>query len=185
MIWFSADAHFYHSNILKFQNRPFRDIAHMHEMMIGWHNELVAPDDDVYLLGDFAFGGPQQVNRVIDRLNGSLHLVPGSHDKRYNEWNLDVLPPIYELNGCMGNTGWNKIMPIVLCHYAMRVWPKSHHGSWHLFGHSHGKLPASKNSFDVGVDSWDYRPVSLDMVCKKMKEDAARIDATPPKYLPS
>jgi hypothetical protein len=33
--------------------------------------------------------------------------------------------------------------PIVLCHYAMRVWNRSHHGAWHLYGHSRGNLPAA------------------------------------------
>ncbi len=36
--------------------------------------------------------------------------------------------------------------PIVICHYAMRVWNRSHHGAWHLYGHSHGNLPDTPTS---------------------------------------
>ena len=58
---------------------------------------------------------------------------------------------------------------IVLCHYSMRKWNKSHYGSWHLYGHSHGNLPPLGLSFDVGVDTNDYYPYSLDDVSNKMK----------------
>ncbi|MFK5004710.1 hypothetical protein ACI4AP_29375, partial [Klebsiella pneumoniae] len=51
---------------------------------------------------------------------------------------------------------------IVLCHYAMEVWNKSHHQAWHLYGHSHGSLPDNPNAkkFDVGVDCHNYTPLS-------------------------
>src|ERR1700739_2009266 len=70
---------------------------------------------------------------------------------------------------------------IVLCHYAMQVWHGSHKGSWHLYGHSHGMLPESHTcpnchfeqpspalKFDVGVDCWDFYPVSIEEVKAKM-----------------
>ena len=58
---------------------------------------------------------------------------------------------------------------IVLCHYAMRVWDGSHYNSWMLYAHSHGKLESQGKSFDVGVDCWNYVPVSFDQVVEKMK----------------
>jgi calcineurin-like phosphoesterase family protein len=59
---------------------------------------------------------------------------------------------------------------IVLCHYAMRVWSRSHYGAWHLYGHSHGSLedlPTSL-SFDVGIDCHDHYPLCYDDVKWKM-----------------
>jgi calcineurin-like phosphoesterase family protein len=50
----------------------------------------------------------------------------------------------------------------------MRVWERSDHGSWHLFGHTHGKLKGIGKSFDVGVDCTDFEPLSLDKVAEKM-----------------
>jgi len=59
---------------------------------------------------------------------------------------------------------------IVLCHYAMRAWDRSHYGSWHLYGHSHGTLPGYGLSFEVAVDCWDFRPVGLDVMAARMGE---------------
>ena len=55
---------------------------------------------------------------------------------------------------------------IVLCHYAFRVWNVSHHGSYHLYGHSHGSLEDDPNalSFDIGVDCHDFYPLSYEEV---------------------
>ena len=57
-----------------------------------------------------------------------------------------------------------------MSHYAHRTWDKSHHGSLHLYGHSHGTLPGVGRSMDVGVDSTDmnsdFTPFLLDDVIK-------------------
>jgi calcineurin-like phosphoesterase family protein len=59
---------------------------------------------------------------------------------------------------------------ITLCHYAMKVWNKAHHGAWQLFGHSHGTLPDDPNALqlDVGVDSWDFTPVTVEQIYDRM-----------------
>ena len=55
--------------------------------------------------------------------------------------------------------------PIVICHYATRVWNCSPHGAWHLYGHSHGNLPDTPSlSMDVGVDTHDFRPWYFDEI---------------------
>ncbi|KKL95432.1 hypothetical protein LCGC14_1854620, partial [marine sediment metagenome] len=51
--------------------------------------------------------------------------------------------------------------PITLCHYAMRVWDKSHFNSWQLYGHSHGTLNGIGKQYDVGVDANNFLPVSF------------------------
>jgi calcineurin-like phosphoesterase family protein len=57
---------------------------------------------------------------------------------------------------------------ITLCHYSMRSWEMSHYASWHLYGHHHGTLEPYGLSFDVGVDCWNYYPISLEQVAEKM-----------------
>ena len=59
---------------------------------------------------------------------------------------------------------------IFLCHYAMRVWNKSHWNVPHLYGHSHGNLPSQGLSFDIGVDCHNYFPVSMKRVLLKFQE---------------
>jgi calcineurin-like phosphoesterase family protein len=61
----------------------------------------------------------------------------------------------------------------------MRIWNRSHHGTWHLYGHSHGSLEHSPNgrSFDVGVNLWDYKPLSFEQVYDEMnKRKISKID---------
>lgn len=157
MIWFTGDTHFNHTNIIRFCNRPFSDVIEMNETMIDNWNRIVKPNDDIYHVGDFGFG---EVGYIIKRLNGKKYLVRGSHDKSIFPYKneFEDIAQIMEVEN------------VVLCHYAMRVWPKSHYGSWHLFGHSHGKLEGQGKSFDVGVDCWDFYPISLDKVKSEMKK---------------
>ena len=70
---------------------------------------------------------------------------------------------------------------IVLLHYGMRVWPRSHHGAIHLYGHSHGNLPGDNQSVDVGVDypEWAMRPVSLPEIMGHLKTLPARDPGQP------
>jgi calcineurin-like phosphoesterase family protein len=117
----------------------------------------------VYHVGDFCFSEKGQ--GILDQLNGNKHLILGNHDKegrKLRGWaSIEKLREIY-----VGN------QMIVLCHYAMRVWNKSHHGTWHLYGHSHGSLPDDPNSlsFDVGVDCHDYKPLEFEDVARIMKK---------------
>jgi calcineurin-like phosphoesterase family protein len=166
MIWFSADFHLGHggkdgkSGILKYCHRPFLDVDEMDEEIIRRWNSCVDHSDTGYILGDFCFGNPI---KYYDRLKGRIVcVIPGSHDKELSKLPGEfTLPPIFTLN-------LDPVLSITLCHYSMRSWPKSHHASWHLFGHHHGKLEPHGLSFDVGVDCWDFYPVSLDEVAKKM-----------------
>jgi len=61
---------------------------------------------------------------------------------------------------------------IVLCHYALRVWNRSNRGSWHLYGHSHGRLPEMPTSLsmDVGIDTHEFRPWHYDEIVGVMEK---------------
>ena len=70
-IWFTSDHHFGHANIIKYTERPFNSVGHMNASMIGSWNGVVAPDDTVYYLGDFAMQ-PHLVAEILPQLNGLL-----------------------------------------------------------------------------------------------------------------
>lgn len=178
MIYFTSDTHFGHANMIKYCNRPFNDVQGMNEVLIRNWNLRVLDKDTIFHLGDFGFGPPVFLRSIIDRLNGKKFLITGSHDRRLvkNGFTADrlfltdsVVPqmvlvgPMHILKGLVG------VPEITLCHYSMRVWPKSHYGTWHLFGHSHGKLEGVGKSFDVGVDANQFRPISLDEVVERME----------------
>lgn len=174
--WFSSDHHFSHGNIIKYANRPFKNIHEMNEEMIERHNKVVSKSDIVYFLGDFAFERDENVViNIVKRLNGEKHFIAGNHDKlMFNERIMKMFQsfrkvPFAEIY-VEDDEARNGRQSITLCHYALRVWNKSHHGSFHLYGHSHGSLPddETSRSFDVGVDCWDFYPVSYDQVKQTM-----------------
>lgn len=78
-IFFTSDTHFGHTNILQFCNRPFHSVQEMNEALINNWNNVVRPEDTVYHLGDFAFGGSQLWNDVLSKLNGHIYLILGNH----------------------------------------------------------------------------------------------------------
>lgn len=158
MIWFTSDTHLGHANILKYTARPFNTVDEMNEALIDNWNTVVSPGDVVYHLGDFAFNNHA---RFCSRLNGQVVLIEGSHDRMSAKERkaFTWVGPRHTVKG---------EPDIVLSHYAMRTWPRSHYGTWHLFGHSHGNLPPHGKSFDVGVDCWGLAPVSLETVAEKM-----------------
>ena len=162
MIWFTADTHFHHTNIIRYCNRPFDNVDDMDETLITNWNENIEPDDEVFHLGDFAFvsftpdKAVEQLNDLIGVLNGKITLIAGSHDPKMavlRQAGFEGIHKLYTLR-------WDH-RKLILCHYPMREWESSYHGSWHLHGHSHGLQEPYRNSLDVGVDSHVGRPVSI------------------------
>ena len=160
--WFTADTHFGHANIIKYCNRPFADTAEMDGAMVANWNAVVQPDDDVWHLGDFAFRSMKAPQSYLERLTGRKHLIWGNHDSQQAR-----SAPGWTSSQAMAEITVDGVR-LVLLHYAMRVWPKSHYGSLHFYGHSHGNLPGDRQSCDVGVDCWDYRPVTLAEIRRRL-----------------
>ena len=171
MIWFTADTHFGHANIIRYTGRPFSSADEMDEALIHRWNDRVKPGDHVYHLGDVGLCSTERLAGILDRLKGQIHWIQGNHDK--TAWALQdrfaSVSPLKEIKVQDPSQPGKKRL-VVLCHYALRVWNKSHHGSWHLYGHSHGELPElpDRLCLDVGVDCWDFAPVSLERVAERM-----------------
>jgi len=172
MIWFSSDFHLGHTNIVgpkvsKWPKgyRTFDSVQEMDSTIINTINNYVQYDDTLYFLGDFTFS-PQWIRGYRTRiLVQEFHLLRGNHDKKvYND--TDFFTSISDV--MLLTEGKETIF---MSHYAHRVWPHSHHGSIHLYGHSHGSLPPQGKSLDVGIDSayqlfGEYRPFSLEEVIR-------------------
>lgn len=169
MTFFTSDTHFGHANIIKYCNRPFASAEEMDEALIRAWNARVQPQDTVWHLGDFTMnGGPDKVRSYRDRLNGKIHLVWGNHDRRSPEV-AALFESTHDLVQ-MSCSADGRDHTLVLCHYAMRVWPRSHRGIWHLYGHSHGSLTDDPNalSLDIGTDCWAFAPVSVAQIAERM-----------------
>ncbi len=163
MIYFTADTHFGHGGALGLYRRPFASVADMDAAMERLWNETVAPDDEVWHLGDVAVGprspGPaaafaDRLAERLQRLHGRKHLVTGNNDPA----SIRAWP------------GWSSVqdyaetavdgVKLVLCHYALRSWNGMGRGAVNLHGHSHGRLAPMTRQFDVGVDARGFRPVT-------------------------
>jgi calcineurin-like phosphoesterase family protein len=165
--FFTSDEHYNHINkkgsgVIDYCCRPFTSIEEMNEELIKRNNEVVKKKDLVYHIGDFAFGDPIP---ILKRLTGNHIFLQGSHDRFVGEDLPKYISFIYDVLEIRINR-----QVIFLNHYSQRRWPKSHYGSWHLFGHSHGGLESFGYSFDVGVDSHDFRPWSFDEVKDRMSK---------------
>jgi len=170
--YFFSDPHFNHANIIKYCNRPFSSVEEMNTVIIDNINAVVGPGDILWCLGDWVFGRNKAENakKFLERITcGTVNLIWGNHDKKRDMRGLfNQEHDMYTVR--VQDRGEKQ--SIVLCHYAMRIWNKSHHGVWHLYGHSHGTLPDDPNSmsFDVGVDCHDYKPLSFDDIKKIMSQ---------------
>lgn len=181
MIWFTADTHFGHKNIAgkavskwKDGYRNFGSLRQMDDEFLYQINKHVDKNDTLYHLGDFCWERPIAYRNAINCKE--IHLVYGNHDKISKYVHLfDSISPYLKVSF--------RETTFCLFHYAMRVWDKSHHGSIHLYGHSHNSIDNNwGKSMDVGVDAiyglkGEYRPISLDEVIKIMsKREIKNVD---------
>ena len=168
-IWFTADFHLGHKNIIRYCNRPFESIEAMNSAILERLNSAVKANDVLYFLGDFCIGPKTRALELRREIRcKKIFAVPGNHDKDTRK-----LTEEFSWLGDLAEISING-QRIVLCHYAMRVWNHSSHGAWHLFGHSHGRLPTldTSLSMDVGVDTHDFRPWSFDEIRGQMTAKA-------------
>ena len=180
-LWFTADLHLGHGNIIKYCNRPFlseeekerasedrrglwnvspETVRRHDDALIDGINERVKEDDVLWVVGDFSLSSFEEATAYRARIRcREVNLVWGNHD----------LPAYEPLFGRIMDQGMVKHrgQKIWLNHYPMRSWDKSFHGAWHLYGHVHGRLAkedeVDQRSLvrDVGVDSTDYVPLSF------------------------
>ncbi len=159
-VFFTADTHFGDAHILRQRGRRFASLAEHDETLVANWNAVVGPEDEVWHVGDFAAHAERAYCATIfARLNGIKRLVRGNHDSNRV---LDLPwadPPVESARITLREEGreWR----LYLAHYAHRAWPGLWRGTRHLYGHTHGTLPDTIRSCDVGVDAWDDRPVRL------------------------
>lgn len=184
-IYFTSDTHFGHDNIIKFCHRPFKDVEEMNSELIRRWNEKVGPDDTIFHLGDFAFGGSDIWNNTLKQLNGHKILIIGNHDNKnfrpdYEKY-FDYICQQLQLfvNG----------RKIYLNHYPFLCyggsWRNYKNAVWQLFGHVHSG-PNNNGAddsrldilfpyqYDVGVDNNNYYPVSFAEIQEKIDKQCLK-----------
>lgn len=173
MKFYTADPHFGHGNIIKLSKRPFVDRDDMDTQLINNWNNKVKMSDDVYILGDFCFGVKDFI-RYMSQLNGTKHFITGNHDGKAIKQLMNMKHgkdvDKRTLRMCHFHGDIKSVKDggydIELCHYPIFEWNRWYRGSIHFHGHCHGNIGTSfrERAYDVGVDCWNYEPVTLEEV---------------------
>jgi len=169
-IFFTADLHLKHTNLIKHGIRNFKDCEeHDNTILTNWNNK-VKKGDLVYIVGDVVWG---QDFSILKKFNGQKIIIKGNHDKTKD---LDLA----KKNNYISNWFHNKTInvnsepfgkvSIAMNHFPMRSWDRSFYGSVLLYGHCHGSMGDYNLSTDIGVDCWNYTPVSTEEVIKYFKD---------------
>lgn len=166
MIYYISDTHFGHRNILKMDGRPFSTIEEMDDELIQRWNKRVTNEDDVYILGDFAFRNGKTASWYLKQLKGRKHLIIGNHDqvtiqdKQAVEYftSIEKMSLINDQN-----------QTVSLCHFPVAEWNGKRRGGYHVFGHLHCRrdtvyefMSQFNSALNAGCMINGYRPVTLD-----------------------
>lgn len=171
-IFLTADQHLGHFKILEYSKRPFATVEEMDEHIISAWNDRISHKDDIYCLGDMSFHRLDKTVDILSRLKGRIHLILGNHDaKRLAKYKLDRFVWVKDYYELKVPSEMLESGKVVLSHYAFETWNKSHFGSIHCHGHSHGTLAPRGRRMDVGVDTRsDYAPWSLEEVIETVSK---------------
>ena len=156
MIYFIADTHFNHENIIKYCKRPFNNIQEMNEYIIQKWNSVVKKEDTVYHLGDVGFGTTEMLKGLLNRLNGTKILLRGNHDfkRGLNGWKEIGFSEVYRKRIELGN--------LILTHVPIELEDKD---IINVFGHIHNKPLDDRfnkdNHICVSCDVIDYTPITI------------------------
>jgi calcineurin-like phosphoesterase family protein len=182
MDYIISDLHIKHYNILKFENRPFRNIEEHDNTIINNWNNIVTDKDRVFLLGDVMFTHKKdEVLSLLLSLNGKITILLGNHDKPlcklfysgkyFNRNNkIFIAGQIYETKVLINK----KYEKVVLSHYPILSWNANYHGRKHFYGHVHSKLPYKnlinlserKLAYNVSAEILNFKPRTFDEVIK-------------------
>jgi calcineurin-like phosphoesterase family protein len=181
-VFFTSDTHFGHKNIIEWTRRPFDNVEEMNETLIENWNSVVGPDDVIYHLGDFAFGGSSLWKDVCSRLNGKKYLIIGNHDEKnlkdgFRVYFEDILWQA-KLR-VEGRSIYLNHFPF-LCYGGTYRRPED--AVWQFHGHTHEMQGENLGEdyprlqyrfpfqYDVGVDFNDYKPISFTEICEKIEK---------------
>ncbi|MEM1186545.1 MAG: hypothetical protein AAGI53_16270 [Planctomycetota bacterium] len=187
-----------------------RSLDRMDARLIERINSIVPAEATLWVIGDFVM---TRESRVVAKYRSQINcadvrIVWGNHDSRnatrphvngaYDVTTLHIAPQRTYTSGELDGdrelrrqyreeSDGRSIQSVFLSHYAHAVWNKSHHGVYHLYGHSHGNLESWRQehmpnalAMDIGVDRWGYRPVGWSQIDQILGE---KRDTHPPHVI--
>lgn len=180
-VFFTADMHFGHENVISFDKRPFETVEEMDEELIRRWNAKVGKGDLVYVLGDMIWKTRNvDAEALIRSLNGQIILIKGNHDRfLHNAKAKSALAGVKDYDDISVKLESGSMRRVILCHYYIPFYIGYRNQAIHLHGHSHNteeheqeeliKRQLSQNGFEtrsynVGCMHWNYEPVTLDEI---------------------
>jgi calcineurin-like phosphoesterase family protein len=188
-LWFTSDTHYNHANICSATTkwidpvtcREFKSLEKMNAVLVGNINEVVEQDDILFHLGDWSFGGFEQIelfrNQIVCK---NVHIITGNHD-HHIENNRDGVQSVFSsVNKYLDLVvKYNVGTPLMgeqrfaLMHFPIASWDNMARGAIHLHGHVHfeaDKRIGNGKMMDVGVDGNELYPISMNQVLKLMRD---------------
>ncbi len=165
---YTADPHFYHPNLITKCNLPFKNDDHKTRVIIRNWNSVVTDDDDVYIVGDFTMLSAKHRHKyvvILNKLKGRKHLVNGNHDQNKTFFYAGD----YGVGFASIHYPYVEVGKYILCHDpSLAAIDRSR---WFLCGHVHDLFKIQKNVINVGVNVWDWTPVSETQLDELIKEN--------------
>lgn len=194
MDFFTSDTHFFHKNIISHCNRPFANVDEMNAELIARWNETVSPGDRVFHLGDVSFAGVNATREIISQLNGHKVLLRGNHDRNCDKMmeigfdeaygSIYIQVPLVEKPSAdisdsvilwmahvpPDNRYDNRPLERPPMNERMSDLISMGYDYIPLCGHVHSSWKTFKGAINVGVDMWDYRPITVQQILALREE---------------
>ena len=165
MNFYISDLHFGHRSCINFDHRPFLDVEEMDDVLMNLWNSRVDKDDNVYILGDFAYRNEKTADWYLRQLKGHKHLVIGNHDGETLK-NEKAMAYFESVDKRMHVTDGGK--QICLCHFPIAEWNGYYRGAWHIHGHIHSKkdetyafMKTKERALNAGCMINNYTPSTI------------------------
>lgn len=172
-IWITSDWHFNHDREFIYSPRGFKSVTEMNEELVKRHNEVVHPDDEVYVLGDLMLGSDYEDGiKLIQQMNGNKHIILGNHDSRkritaYTEL-MGIEPKFADIIQYRGYHFYLSHFPTITSNLEKESLKQC---TICLYGHTHQQDNFYKDIpyiYHVGVDSHNCYPCNLDSIIEEM-----------------
>lgn len=187
-LWFTSDTHYNHANICSATTkwsdpvtcREFKTLEHMNARLVGNINEVVGQEDILFHLGDWSFGGFEQIelfrNQIVCQ---NIHIITGNHDHHIENDREGIQSLFSSVNKYLNlNVKWNVGTPLMgeqrfaLMHFPIASWDNMARGAIHLHGHVHfeaDKRIGLGKMVDVGCDGNELYPIEMGEILKLMR----------------
>jgi calcineurin-like phosphoesterase family protein len=193
-IWITSDTHFGHAGIVRGTThwrildddgnkivpldavRDFDTVEEMNERMIENINDCVGEHDTLFHMGDWSFGGFENISEFRYRINcKNIHFIIGNHDHHIESNKENIRRFFASVNSYNEVNVAHKSgnLKLVLCHYPIVSWNNMRRNSYMIHGHQHLKGDqrfGNGKRMDVGMCGHpEFRPYNLDEIVEILR----------------